>query len=205
MAVKFLTDHPKVLAKLEEEHKNIIQNGVNPSSGITCHEYKSMIYISHVKTETMRLANIAPAIFRKTMQDMKTKDGDTIPAGWPVMVCPSVTHLGPNIYEDPFSFDRSRWEKTNANNVGLKYFMAFGGGMRSCGGVDFSKLQTAVFLHHLITKYTWIAVKGGEIVRIPGLKFPNGFRIKLIHKEMKHCMHGHIITIYIIIYIYICV
>lgn len=28
-----------------------------------------------------------------------------------------------------------------------------------------------------------IAVKGGEIVRTPGLKFPNGFHINLIDRE----------------------
>ncbi|XP_039121963.1 cytochrome P450 87A3-like [Dioscorea cayenensis subsp. rotundata] len=182
MAVKFLTDHPKVLSKLEEEHKNIIKNRVNPSSGITWNEYKSMIYTSHVINETMRLANIAPAIFRKTMQDIMTKDGYTIPAGWAVMVCPSATHLDPNIYEDPCIFYPLRWEKTDAT-VGSKYFMAFGGGMRFCVGADFSRLQTSVFLHHLVTKYRWIAVKGGEIVRTPGLKFPNGFHINLIDRE----------------------
>ncbi|KAJ0971120.1 hypothetical protein J5N97_019079 [Dioscorea zingiberensis] len=182
MAIKLLTDHPKVLAKLEEEHKNIIENREDRSSGITWNEYKSMTYTYQVISETMRLANIAPAIFRKTMQDVKTKDGDTIPAGWVVMVCPPATHMNPNIYEDPFSFDPSRWAQTDAN-VGSKYFMAFGGGMRFCVGADFSRLQTTIFLHHLVTKYRWIAVKGGEIVRTPGLKFPNGYHIKLIDKN----------------------
>ncbi|KAH7686842.1 Cytochrome P450 B-class protein [Dioscorea alata] len=152
MAAKFLTYHPEVLSKLEEEHKNIIKHRVNPSSGITWNEYKSMIYTSHVINETLRLANIAPAILRKTMQDIKTKDGHTIPAGWAVMVCPPATHLDPNIYEDPCNFDPSRWEKTDAT-VGSKSFMAFGGGMRFCVGADFSRLQTSVFLHHLVTKY----------------------------------------------------
>lgn len=34
-----------------------------------------------------------------------------------------------------------------------KNFMAFGGGMRFCVGTDFTKLQMAVFLHCLVTKY----------------------------------------------------
>jgi cytochrome P450 len=34
-----------------------------------------------------------------------------------------------------------------------KDFMAFGGGLRLCSGADFAKLQLAIFLHCLVTKY----------------------------------------------------
>lgn len=33
--------------------------------------------------------------------------------------------------------------------------MAFGGGMRFCVGTDFTKLQMAVVLHSLVTKYRY--------------------------------------------------
>lgn len=36
---------------------------------------------------------------------------------------------------------------------GSKHFMAFGGGMRFCVGTEFTKVQMAVFLHCLVTKY----------------------------------------------------
>jgi len=38
-------------------------------------------------------------------------------------------------------------------NGATKNFMAFGGGMRFCVGTDFTKVQMAVFLHSLVTKY----------------------------------------------------
>lgn len=34
-----------------------------------------------------------------------------------------------------------------------KHFLAFGGGMRFCVGTEFAKVQMAVFLHCLVTKY----------------------------------------------------
>jgi cytochrome P450 family 26 subfamily A len=34
-----------------------------------------------------------------------------------------------------------------------KEFMAFGGGLRLCVGADFAKMQIAIFLHCLVTKY----------------------------------------------------
>lgn len=38
-------------------------------------------------------------------------------------------------------------------HVASKQFMAFGGGMRFCVGTDFTKVQMAVFLHCLVTRY----------------------------------------------------
>jgi len=34
-----------------------------------------------------------------------------------------------------------------------KHLMGFGGGIRFCVGADFAKVQMAVFLHNLVTKY----------------------------------------------------
>lgn len=39
-----------------------------------------------------------------------------------------------------------------------KHFMAFGGGMRFCVGTDFTKIQMAVFLHCLVTKYRYVSI-----------------------------------------------
>ncbi|KAJ8650177.1 hypothetical protein MRB53_003200 [Persea americana] len=181
MAIKYLSEHPQVLDKLTEEQEGIVKRKENPDDGITWEEYKSMTFTSQVINETVRLSNIAPGIFRKAMKDFKIK-GYTIPAGWAIMVCPPAVHLNPDMYEDPLAFNPWRWEGVDTNG-GSKNFMAFGGGMRFCVGADFSKLQMMVFLHHLVTKYRWSLVKGGDIVRTPGLTFPNGLHIRLFPKN----------------------
>ncbi|KAM0030035.1 putative cytochrome P450 [Helianthus debilis subsp. tardiflorus] len=66
-----------------------------------------------------------------------------------------------------------------------KKFMAFGGGQRFCVGADFARLQMAVFLHCLVTKYRWQPINGGETLRTPGLQFPNGFHVKFFKKDYK--------------------
>lgn len=157
-----------------------------------------------VINETVRLANIVPGIFRKTLRETKFKGvvcvfvsllysymdcsetwlfvmngvGYTIPAGWAVMVCPPAVHLDPSKYKDPLDFNPWRWEASTHTqrvcsvtllyhvqivlipnvqgvdtNGASKNFMAFGGGMRFCVGTDFTKVQMAVFLHCLVTKY----------------------------------------------------
>ncbi|CAB4279842.1 unnamed protein product [Prunus armeniaca] len=131
--------------------------------------------------ETVRLGNIAPCIFRKALKEINFK-GYTIPAGWGVMVSNTTVHLNPEIYDDPVAFNPWRWKGTETNSAS-KDFMAFGGGQRLCVGADFAKVEMAVFLHCLVTKYRWEAIRGGNIVRTPGLQFPEGFHIRILEKD----------------------
>ncbi|KAF7139596.1 hypothetical protein RHSIM_Rhsim07G0133600 [Rhododendron simsii] len=101
--------------------------------------------------ETVRMANIAPGIFRKTLGEINFL-GYTIPADWFVMVCPPAVHMNPAKYKDPLEFNPRRWEEMELTGAS-KHFMAFGCGMRFCLGTDFAKVQMAVFLHCLVTKY----------------------------------------------------
>ncbi|KAJ6962485.1 hypothetical protein NC652_001214 [Populus alba x Populus x berolinensis] len=73
LAVKFISDHPLVLKKLTEEHEGILKNRENTNSGLTWKEYKSMKFTFQVINETVRLANIVPGIFRKTLTDIQFK------------------------------------------------------------------------------------------------------------------------------------
>ncbi|XP_030945403.1 cytochrome P450 87A3 isoform X3 [Quercus lobata] len=183
LAIKFLSDHPLVLKQLTEEHEAILNQRENADSGLTWKEYKSMTFTFQFINETVRLANIVPGIFRKALRDIQFK-GYTIPASWGVMVCPPAVHLNPVKYKDPLAFDPSRWEVMELNGA-TKHFMAFGGGIRFCVGTEFTKVQMAVFLHCLVTKYRWQTIKGGNIVRTPGLQFPNGFHIHLMKKDTR--------------------
>lgn len=181
LALKFLSDHPLVLKQLTEEHEMILKKRDNADSGLTWEEYKSMTFTFQFINETVRLANIAPGIFRRAMSEINFK-GYIIPAGWTVMVCPPAVHLNPSKYEDPLDFNPWRWE--GMEKIGAsRNFLAFGGGMRFCVGADFAKVQMAVFLHCLLTKYRWKVISGGNIVRIPGVQFPDGFHIQILKKE----------------------
>ncbi|KAJ4951779.1 hypothetical protein NE237_028611 [Protea cynaroides] len=151
LAMKFLSDHPSVLKELTEEHEKIQRNRENADSGVTWKEYKSMTFTFQVINETMRLANIVPGIFRKALREIQFK-GYTIPAGWAVMVCPPAVHLNPAKYKDPLAFNPWRWQDIELNGA-TRHFMAFGGGMRFCVGTDFTKVQMAVFLHCMVTRY----------------------------------------------------
>ncbi|KAF5816114.1 putative cytochrome P450 [Helianthus annuus] len=183
VAIKLLTDNPRALKELTEEHEKILKERENLEAGLTWEEYKSMTFTFQIINETVRLANIVPAIFRKALTDIKIKDY-TIPSGWVVMVSLPAVHLDPVNYKDPLDFNPWRWEGMGMKGAS-KNFMAFGGGQRFCVGADFARLQMAVFLHCLVTKYRWQPIKGGETLRTPGLQFPNGFHVKFFKKDYK--------------------
>ncbi|GKE28945.1 cytochrome P450 87A3-like protein [Tanacetum coccineum] len=111
VAIKLLSDNPRALKELTEEHEKIQRNRENPESGLTWQEYKSMTFTFQVINESLRLANIVPGVFRRALRDIKFKDY-TIPSGWVVMVCPPAVHLDPVNYKDPLNFDPWRWEVT---------------------------------------------------------------------------------------------
>ncbi|XP_059462086.1 beta-amyrin 16-alpha-hydroxylase CYP87D16-like [Corylus avellana] len=173
LAIKLITDHPEVVQELTEEHEAILNSREYTSSGLTWKEYKSMTFTHHVVNESLRLASVAPGILRRTIHDIQV-NGYTIPKGWVLMVVLAAIQLNPNTYKDPLAFNPWRWQNVSAN-VTVKNFIAFGAGMKSCAGADFSKVLMAVFLHVFVTKYRWTATKGGEVIRSPSLKFGDGY------------------------------
>ncbi|XP_028556666.1 cytochrome P450 87A3-like [Dendrobium catenatum] len=183
LATKFLSEDPKILKDLTDEHEEVLRNRDEPDSQITWEEYKSMSFTQQVIKEAGRLANIVPASFRKTIKDFAI-NGYVIPKDWLVMIYPPATHLNPQIHEDPLTFNPSRWEGKPESNRGEKNYLVFGGGIRYCIGAEFSKLEMAIFLHYFVTKCRWKDVKGGNIVRSPGLEFPDGYHIQVMPKNV---------------------
>lgn len=81
--------------------------------------------------------------------------GYTIPAGWGVMVCPPAVHLNPTKYENPLDFDPWRWQVGSISCC--SYFYKW--------------------------NLRWQESKGGNILRTPGLQFPDGFHVRLAKRR----------------------
>ncbi|KAG7559226.1 Cytochrome P450 superfamily [Arabidopsis thaliana x Arabidopsis arenosa] len=178
LALNFIAKNPKVLSELKREHMAILRNRDDEKSGIAWEEYRhSMTFTNMVIRETLRMANVAPVMFRKALNDVEIK-GYTIPAGWMVVVASSVIHYDHAIYENPFEFNPWRWEGKEMLN-GSKTFMVFGGGVRSCIGAEFARLQIAIFIHNLVTNYDFSMVQDCEVTRTPLPSFPNGVHINI--------------------------
>ncbi|KAL2482449.1 Ent-kaurenoic acid oxidase 1 [Forsythia ovata] len=147
-AFYYIAKYPDVLRKLQEEHLPISKklNG----DFITYEEISSCKYTRKVVEEIIRLANVAPCVFRTAKKDVHYK-GYKIPKDWKVICWVRYVHTEPENFEDPMCFNPDRWDEQPKSGTHL----VFGGGTRICAGNKLARLQVAVLLHHLVVGYRW--------------------------------------------------
>ncbi|NP_001289920.1 3-epi-6-deoxocathasterone 23-monooxygenase-like [Camelina sativa] len=177
LAVKFLSDNPVALAKLVEENMEMKRRKLESGEVYSWTDYMSLSFTQNVINETLRMANIINGVWRKALKDVEIK-GYLIPKGWGVLASFIAVHMDEDIYENPYQFDPWRWDRINGSANSSIWFTPFGGGQRLCPGLELSKLEIAIFLHHLVTRYSWTAEED-EIVSFPTVKMKRRLPIRV--------------------------
>ncbi|GFP87800.1 cytochrome p450 90a1 [Phtheirospermum japonicum] len=143
LAVKYLTENPRALAQLKEEHDEISARK-GAKDALQWEDYKSMPFTQCVVNETLRVANIISGVFRRTMQDVSIK-GYTIPKGWKVFASLRAVHMDPQHFKDARTFNPWRWQNSlDTTNVSANVFTPFGGGPRRCPGAELARAQKTI-------------------------------------------------------------
>ncbi|XP_017613282.1 3-epi-6-deoxocathasterone 23-monooxygenase CYP90C1 isoform X2 [Gossypium arboreum] len=160
LAVKFLSDCPVALQQLMEENRELKKQKKECGEDYSWTDYLSLPFTQNVISETLRMANIINGVWRKALKDIDIK-----------------VHMDEENYENPYLFEPWRWEKIGAaaNN---NSFTPFGGGQRLCPGLELSRLEISIFLHHLVTTYRWVAQED-EIIYFPTVKMKKKLPIKV--------------------------
>ncbi|KAI9156566.1 hypothetical protein LWI28_008701 [Acer negundo] len=166
LAVKFLTETPLALAQLKEEHEEIRANKMMGREGLEWSDYKSMPFTQCVVNETLRVANIISGVFRRAMTDIDIK-GYTIPKGWKVFASFRAVHLDRDHFKDARTFNPWRWQSNSGATSPGNVFTPFGGGPRLCPGYELARVELSVFLHHLITRFSWVPAEEDKLVFFP--------------------------------------
>eukprot|EP01018_Ginkgo_biloba_P019335 Gb_33836 [translate_table: standard] len=149
-SIKFLTECPKALEQLREEHDALHKRKGNEK--LTWDDYKSMKFTQCVVNETLRLGNIAPFVYREAKEDIKVKDY-LIPKGSTIMAFISAVHVDNKYYPAALKFDPWRWEGYDQEVSNSPSYTPFGGGARLCPGAHLGRLEMALFLHHFLIKF----------------------------------------------------
>ncbi|KAJ0102763.1 hypothetical protein Patl1_06593 [Pistacia atlantica] len=165
LAVKFLTETPLALAQLKEEHEGI-RKKKKKEEGLEWSDYKSMPFTQCVVNETLRLANIISGVFRRAMTDIDIK-GYTIPKGWKVFASFRAVHLDHAHFKDARSFNPWRWQSNSGGTSPVNVFTPFGGGPRLCPGYELARVELSVFLHHIVTRFSWVPAEEDKLVFFP--------------------------------------
>ena len=102
--------------------------------------------------EALRLLPPVPSIPRRALRDFEF-DGFRIPAGTHVGVNPMYTHRMPEIWEDPETFDPSRFSHNRSKGRHKYAWVPFGGGAHMCIGLHFAYMQMKSFFYTLLSQY----------------------------------------------------
>ncbi|KAK2990444.1 hypothetical protein RJ640_011192 [Escallonia rubra] len=179
LAVKYLSDSPLALARLVDENMELKRNKAGSCEEYAWTDYMSLAFTQNVISETLRMANIINAVWRKALKDVEIK-GYFIPKGWCVLASFSSVHMDEGNYDNPYQFNPWRWEKTaGGSSVNSNTFTPFGGGQRLCPGLELSRLEISIFLHHLVTTYRWVAEED-DIVTFPTVKMKRKLPITIM-------------------------
>ncbi|KAK4363572.1 hypothetical protein RND71_018813 [Anisodus tanguticus] len=182
LAVKFLTETPHALSHLKEEHGEIMLRKGEVES-LQWEDYKSMPFTQCVVTETLRIANIISGVFRRAMTDINIK-GYTIPKGWKVFASFRAVHLDHEHFKDARSFDPWRWQGNAGSTSSANVFTPFGGGPRRCPGYELARVELSVFLHHLVTRFSWVPAEPDKLVFFPTTRMQKRYPIIIQRRSL---------------------
>jgi retinoid hydroxylase len=145
-----LGNRPEWRQKLRDELQQVAGN-----EPLKLQQLRQLPQLSNVLKEGERLYPPAHALSRAVVEDIEYA-GYTIPAGWYIVIFPSMTHRMPEIYKEPDSFDPDRFAPPREEDKKYPYsLIGFGGGAHSCIGMDFANMEMKIILSTLLQKYDW--------------------------------------------------
>jgi cytochrome P450 family 90 subfamily A polypeptide 1 len=188
LAVKFLTDNPSALALLRDEHDKIRAMKGHDSEALDRTDYKSMPFTQCVISEALRVANIVSGVFRRAVTDIDYK-GYTIPKGCKIFASFRAVHMDEEYFKSAAVFDPWRWQSSDAFHqqvTSAGVFTPFGGGARLCPGSELARVVISVFLHHLVTRFSWEVAEEDRLVFFPTTRTLKGYPIFVRARTHSH-------------------
>ena len=120
--------------------------------------------------EALRLYPPVRSIPRRTTRPVEI-EGHAIPAGTPMWINLEYNHRDPAIWTRPEAFEPERFAAPREEHKRHKFaWMPFGGGVHTCLGLQFARLEMASFMHRLLRRYRF-SVPPGYAPRMRFLPF----------------------------------
>ncbi len=152
-----LAQHPEVEATLHAEVDSVL-DGVPP----TMADLSKLQYTRMVIEEAMRLYPPIFIVSRKAEQD-DIIGRFRIPKGTGVAISPYVTHRHPSFWENPDTFDPTRFTPERSAGRPRFAYLPFIGGPRQCIGNTFAMAEAQIILATLAQRYR-LRVAPGHVV-----------------------------------------
>jgi cytochrome P450 len=178
--LQYLGQHPEWQERCREE---AIALGPEP----TLAELEGLEAVDRVMREALRLRAPVPILVRRTVKDTEVA-GVRIPADTDVMVGVQFSHLMPEYWTDPETFDPDRFAPERREDKSHRFaWEPFGGGVHKCIGLYFAGMEVKAILHRLLRDYRW-SVDPGYVAPLDhhSLPFPkDGQPIDLVRIDQR--------------------
>lgn len=158
-----LSTHPDICARLEAEVDAVLA-GREPGPA----DATRLRYCGQVIDETMRLM---PPVWIIGREASETVDIGGIPVvkGTTVLMSQWVVHRDPRWFPEPERFMPERWEDGLAQRLPPCTYFPFGGGLRSCIGNHFARMEMLLLLATMVGRFRLTLAPGAEVVPYPSL------------------------------------
>ncbi|XP_078581189.1 cytochrome P450 2U1-like [Branchiostoma floridae x Branchiostoma japonicum] len=176
----YLTTHPEVQAKAREELDRVVGRDRLPSVS----DRANLPYMRALIDEVHRMSSFSPLGIPRMTADIVDIDGYIIPKETMVLTSVWDLHKDPDKWQNPDSFDPSRFLLSNGqvNESKLRQLQAFGLGYRSCVGRQFAESSVFLYTAFLLQRFFF---KSPEGVPPPSLAEDPG--VFLTPKPFKVC------------------
>ena len=144
----YLARHPE----WQDQARNELCSRIPSASSISLTELQSCPVSDWAVKEALRLNAAAPVLWRRAVRDVEY-DGHLLPAGTVTGVNPMLTHLLPDIWDEPSRFDPSRFAPEPTRLRHRFAYVPFGGGAHGCLGANFASLQVRALLRYLLEHF----------------------------------------------------
>lgn len=118
-------------------------------------DLESLPGLDWVMKESLRLLAPLTAISRKPVRDTEIL-GHHVPAGTWVLLSPLYTHLMPEYWPNPETFDPERFSPARREDKVHRFaWVPFGGGAHKCIGMYFGAMEVKAIMHQMLLRYRW--------------------------------------------------
>lgn len=166
---------------IQERARAEVEAVLTEESTLTYEDLKRLSYTECVINESMRLSPPAYASYRDVEGDQQMKD-IRIRDRAILVISPYMTHRHPDFWPDPERFDPDRF----VNRVGSESFafMPYGGGMRTCLGMNLARVEILTIVALFLRRFHWTLPENFEAKFVPHmtLKAHKGITLKFLEK-----------------------
>ncbi|KAL5463995.1 hypothetical protein EMCRGX_G032950 [Ephydatia muelleri] len=165
-AVVMVHQHPEVLERILLEVEEVLGGKVS----VTAEDLDKLKFTEQVIDETLRIPGTISAVSKEAPIGGTTLSQYHIPAGTPMITPTAAMCRMPEYFEDPDSFNPSRFDPENKKPNPFIYF-PFGVGHRSCIGRHFAMMEAKLILSRLVQTFQ--------------LTLPDGYKLEIVERTTR--------------------